>query len=108
MAKETAKKARTKSEVFKHLAEATGLTRKQVSAVFESLEDLIRRDLSSRGPGVFTVPGLMKISVRKVPARKAREGINPFTGEKIMIKARPATRKVKVSPLKRLKEMVAK
>jgi nucleoid DNA-binding protein len=98
-------KARTKSEVFAQLADTVGLTRKQVSTIFDEMAGLIRKDLT-RGPGVFTVPGLMKITVTRKPATKARKGINPFTGEEIMIKAKPARKVVKVRPLKGLKEMV--
>ena len=103
--KKAATKARTKSEVFASLAENVGLTRKQVSSIFDEMAGLIKKDLT-RGPGVFTVPGLMKITVTKKPATKARKGVNPFTGEEIMIKAKPARKVVKVRPLKNLKEMV--
>jgi nucleoid DNA-binding protein len=100
-----ASKPRTKSEVYKAVAESTGLTRKQVASVFDALASVIKADLS-RGPGVFSVPGLMKITVVRKPATKARPGVNPFTGEKIMIKAKPARKVVKVRPLKGLKAMV--
>ncbi|MBU0641591.1 MAG: HU family DNA-binding protein [Planctomycetes bacterium] len=100
------KKPRTKSEVYAELAEGNALTRKQVSGVFSTLTDLIKRDLAGRGPGTFNVPGLMKIKVVKKKATKARKGINPFTGEEIMIKAKPARKVVKVQALKGLKEMV--
>ena len=108
MAKATkaAVKARTKSEIFAALADSVGMTRKQVSAVFEEMGAMIKKDLSGRGPGLFTVPGLMKIKVVKKPATKARKGINPFTKEEIMIKAKPARKVVKVTALKGLKEMV--
>ena len=99
-------KARTKSEVFSELAETTELTKRQVSEVFEAMADLIRKDLGRRGPGVFTVPGLMKIKVVRKPATKARRGINPFTGEETVFKAKPARNVVKVQPLKNLKGMV--
>lgn len=98
-------KARTKSEVFGTIAESAGLTRKQVAGVFDEMSTMIKKDL--RGPGIFTVPGLMKITVTKKPATKARKGINPFTGEEIMIKAKPARKVVKIRPLKNLKEMVS-
>ena len=97
-------KARTKSEVYGFLAEKSGLTRKQVSTVFDDMSGLIKKDL--KGAGVFTVPGLMKITVQRKPATKARKGVNPFTGEEIMIKAKPARNVVKVRPLKSLKAMV--
>ncbi len=98
-------KARTKSEVFGELAEANDLTKRQVGEVFDHLAGMIKKDLN-RGPGMFTVPGLMKIKVVKKPARKARRGVNPFTGEEMMFKAKPASRKVKVQPLAGLKKMV--
>ena len=100
------KKARTKSEIFKDLSDGTGLTRKQVTTVFDGLSGLIKKDLSGRGPGIFTVPGLMKIKVVKKPATKARKGINPFTKEPMIFKAKPARKVIKVQALKGLKEMV--
>ncbi len=99
-------KARSKSEVYGELATATDLTRKQVSALFEDLASLIKADLGKKGPGIFTVPGLMKIKVVRKPATKEREGVNPFTGERMMFKAKPARNVVKVLPLKNLKSMV--
>ena len=97
----------TKSEIYAKNVEDTGLTRKDVAAVFESLSGQIKKNLGGRGgPGVFTVPGLMKLRVVKKPARKARKGVNPFTGEEMMFKAKPASKAVKASPLKALKDMV--
>ena len=86
-------------------AEAAGLSRKQVSAVFDSLGEQIRDALGKKGAGTFTVPGLMRINVINKPATKARKGINPFTKEEQMFKAKPARKVVKVRPLKNLKEM---
>ncbi|MEL7023873.1 MAG: HU family DNA-binding protein [Pseudomonadota bacterium] len=103
----TVKKAPTKSEIFRHIADDTGLTRKDVAAVFDSLSGLIKKNLGGRGaPGTFTMPGLMKMRVVKKPAVKARKGVNPFTGEEMMFKAKPATKVVKVAALKGLKDMV--
>lgn len=99
------KKPPTKSEIYNHISEETELTRKQVAGVFESLSGLIEKNLKARGPGYFTVPGLMKIKVVKKPATKARKGINPFTGEETIFKAKPARKVVKVLPLKGLKDM---
>jgi nucleoid DNA-binding protein len=96
--------APTKSEVMAHISKDTELSRKQVSAVFDSLSTIIKKSL--RSGGMFTVPGLMKLKVVKKPATKAREGVNPFTGEKMMFKAKPASKKVRVMPLKNLKAMV--
>jgi nucleoid DNA-binding protein len=94
-----------KSEIFSKIAEDTDLTRKQVSAVFDSLAELMNRHLKKRAAGEFTVPGLMKLKVTRKPATKARKGINPFTGEETVFKAKPARNVVKVRPLKKVKEM---
>jgi nucleoid DNA-binding protein len=102
MAKKNA--APTKSEVLAQIAKETDLSKKQVGAVFESLGGVIKKSL--RGNGLFTMPGLLKMKVVKRPATKAREGINPFTGEKMMFKAKPASRKVRVMALKNLKSFV--
>ncbi len=101
-----ASKARTKSEVTNAIAGYTGLARKEVQSVFEALSVLLAADLSKKGPGVMQVPGLMKVTVRRLPATKAREGINPFTKEKTIFKAKPARNVVKVRPLRSLKTMV--
>ena len=100
-------KARSKSEVYGELANASDLTRKQVSALFDDLASLIKADLGRKGPGIFTVPGLMKIKVVRKPATKPRQGVNPFTGEQMMFKAKPARNVVKVLALKNLKTMVS-
>jgi len=105
MAAEAAK-APTKSEVLGRIAEKTELSRKQVSAVFEELSNEIRNALGKKGPGLFVVPGLMKINLIQKPATKARKGINPFTKEEVMFKAKPARKVVKVRPLKNLKDFV--
>lgn len=99
-------KARTKSEIVNLLAEAAELTRKDVNSVFEALSCVIKTDLGKGGPGVFTVPGLMKIRVIKKPATKARKGTNPFTGEPMTFKAKPARNIVRIRPLTGLKAMV--
>lgn len=101
-----AKKPRTKSEVFNVIAEQTGLVRKEVQSVFESFGTIIAADLGKRGPGVIQVPGLMKIVVKRMPAKRARKGINPFTKEPTTFKAKPARNVVKVRPLMALKQMV--
>lgn len=95
----------TKSEILAHIAEATELTRKQVASVLDALSDEIKSALGKKGPGVFAVPGLMKIVVIHKPATKARKGINPFTKEPTVFKARPARKVIKVRPLAALKAM---
>ena len=101
-----AKKAPTKSEVFAAIAESTELSKKDIAAVFDALNGVIKKSLGARGAGQFTVPGLCKMVVKKKPATKARPGRNPFTGEAIMIKAKPASKTVRIRPLKALKEML--
>ena len=100
------KKPMTKSVVVNEIAGNAGLTKKQVSSVFDELGIIIERHIKKRSPGQFKLPGLMKIEVKRRPATKARKGINPFTGEKTVFKAKPARRVVKIRPLKALKEMV--
>ena len=94
-----------KSEILMTISTQTGLTRKQVAAVFESLDAMIGKSLKREG--VFVIPGLLKLKVAKKPATKARKGVNPFTGEEMMFKAKPASKKVKAIALKNLKSMVA-
>lgn len=96
-----------KTEILTFIADATELTRKQVSSVFDALGDVMESHLKKTGPGEFTVPGLMKCKVRRKPATKARKGLNPFTGEEMTFKAKPARNVVKVTPLKRVKEMAS-
>jgi len=100
------KKALTKSEIYSGIAEKTELSRKQVGAVFEALAGLIGNNLGKKGPGIFTVPGLLKLKVVRKPATKEREGKNPFTGETMIFKAKPARNVVKAYALKNLKAMV--
>ncbi len=101
------RKPPTKSQIYAQIADDTGLTRKDVAAVFDSLSGQIKKNLGGRAaPGTFTVPGLLKMRVVKKPATKARKGVNPFTGEEMMFKAKPASKTVKVAALKGLKDMV--
>ncbi len=100
-------KSPSKGEILTSAAETTGLSKKQVSAVLDSLHGQIKNAVGKKGPGVFALPGLMKIIVVNKPATKARKGINPFTKEEQMFKAKPARRVVKVRALKSLKEVVA-
>jgi nucleoid DNA-binding protein len=107
MAKKTASgKPMSKSEIMAGIAETTGLSKKQVGAVFEAMAGQIKKSLGRTGPGAYAVPGLMKLVVIRKPATKAHKGINRFTGEEVMFKAKPARNVVKVRPLKNLKEMV--
>lgn len=103
-----ATKPPTKTEVFASIAEVTGVSKRDVSAVFDALNDQIKKALSGRGGSkTFTIPGICKIVVQHKPATKERQGTNPFTGEPTVFKAKPARNVVKVRPLKKLKDMVA-
>jgi nucleoid DNA-binding protein len=101
------RKKLTKSQIVASLAESTELTKKQVSAVMDAYDTLVERSIKKRSVGEFTVPGIMKITTVNKPAKKARKGINPFTGEEQMFKAKPASIAVKIRPLKKLKEFAA-
>ena len=94
----------TKTQITASIADSTGLSKKQVGDVLAELETLIEGSIKKRAIGEFTLPGLMKITTVKKPAVKARKGVNPFTGEETMFKAKPASVAVKVRPLKKLKE----
>ena len=94
----------SKSALIHHLAGTTGAAGKDVRAILAALEETIRASISKKGPRTFVLPGILKITAVAVPAKKARKGINPFTGEETVFKAKPATVKVKVRPMKRLKD----
>ena len=106
MAKKATAKPMTKSEIVSGISDKTGLAKKDVGAVFEAMAGQIKKSLGKSGVGAYTVPGLMKLVVQRKPATKARKGINPFTGEETMFKAKPARNVVKIRPLKNLKDMV--
>jgi nucleoid DNA-binding protein len=95
-----------KTQMVQQIADATELSKKQVQAVLDELGNVIEGHIKKKGVGEFVLPGLLKITTVKKPATKARKGINPFTGEEVMFKAKPASTSVKVRALKKLKEMV--
>ena len=101
----TIKEPLTKSQLLQSLVDHSGVAKKDVVRVLESLEDHIGACLKKRGCGVFTISGLLKIERQEKPAVKARKGVNPFTGEEMMFKPKPKRRVVKVRALKRLKAM---
>jgi nucleoid DNA-binding protein len=101
------RKPMTKSGITAEISDKTGLTKKQVSSVFDEMTVLIERHIKKGGAGQFSLPGLMKVEVKRKPATKARKGINPFTGEETVFKAKPARNVVKIRPLKKVKDMVA-
>lgn len=102
----TVKEPMSKSTMIKAITEATGLKKADVTSVLTCLEDVIKSHVKPGAAGKFVMPGIAKFEVKKKPARPARKGINPFTGEEIMIKAKKASKAVKIRPLKKLKEMV--
>lgn len=94
-----------KTQILNQIAENTELSKKQVQSVLDELSDIIEGHVKKRACGEFVLPGLLKITTVKKPATKARKGINPFTGEETVFKAKPASTAIKVRPLKKLKEM---
>ena len=103
-APQSIKSVLTKSALVAHLADAAKVAAKDVRTLLAALEETIHASISKKGPRTFVLPGLLKITVTNVPAKKARKGINPFTGEPATFKAKPATVKVKVRPMKKLKD----
>lgn len=103
---EATEKPMTRTEMVSSLASSTGLTKQQVNDLFEELTKLISEQLQDGGPGVVNVAGLFKVKVVRKPAQPEREGVNPFTKEKTVFKAKPAQNVVKISPLKKLKDSV--
>jgi nucleoid DNA-binding protein len=95
----------TKGGIIKAIVDVTGIGKKDTTSVLDALGTIIELHVKSRGPGKFVLPGLLKINVVKKAAKPARKGINPFTGEEQMFKAKPASRVLKIRPLKKLKEM---
>jgi len=98
------KTALSKSGLVAHLAEAASVAAKDVRAMLAALEGAVTASLSKKGAGSFTLPGLLKVTAVNVPAKPKRKGINPFTKQEQWFEAKPATTKVKVRPLKKLKD----
>jgi nucleoid DNA-binding protein len=96
----------TKAQVIAEIAELSELDKKSVARVFDKLQELIKKQLGARGPGEFVIPGLLKLKAVKKPATKDREGINPFTKEKTIFKGKPASKKVRATALKALKDLI--
>ena len=96
----------TKTQTLSEVAENTGLSKRDVASVVEELSNVIERHIKKRACGKFTMPGLFKIQTTRKPATKARKGINPFTKEETIFKAKPARTVIKIRPLKKMKDMV--
>ena len=98
------KETMTKSGLIAHITEVSEVPAKDVRAVLAALEGAMHGSISKKGAGSFTLPGVLKITATKVPAKPKRKGINPFTKEEVWFAAKPATTKLKVRPLKKLKD----
>jgi len=96
-----------KSALLAHLVEASGVAAKDVRAVLAALEGAVTASVNKKGAGEFTLPGLLKVTAVKVPAKPKRKGINPFTKQEQVFAAKPASVKIKVRPLKKLKDAAA-
>lgn len=99
-------KKMTKSQVIGALSEKTGVSKKDVAGIFTGMTELIKRELGKKGPGEFVIPDLLKLKVRNIPAKAKRKGINPFTGQEVTFPAKPASRKIRATALKKLKDLV--
>ena len=99
-------KRMSKAQIITELAEKTGMSKKDIQNVFAALLELIEREVGKRGPGEFVIPDIIKMKVKQIAARKERKGIDPFTKEERVFPAKPASRKVRATPLKRLKDLV--
>ena len=99
-------KRMSKAQIITELAEKTGLSKKDIQNVFTALLELIEREVGKRGPGEFVIPDIIKMKIKQIAARKERKGIDPFTKEERVFPAKPASRKVRATPLKRLKDLV--
>jgi len=110
MAGKTSKKSdnpkMSKSQFLASVAEKSGLNKKQAAAALEAVNTVVKGQLGKKGPGEVILPGLIKLLVVVKPATPAREGVNPFTGQKQMFKAKPARKVVKARPVKALKDAV--
>ena len=98
-------KPATKSEIISSIAKTTQLSRKQVTSVFDALSGQIKDAVGKKGPGIFALPGLMKVIVINKPATPKRKGINPFTKQEQVFAAKPARKVIKIRPFKALKDM---
>jgi nucleoid DNA-binding protein len=96
----------TKAQIIAALAEGSGLDKKAVNSVLDALSSLIKKELSPTGPGEFTIPNLVKLKAKKTEATQDRPGVNPFTKEPTTIKGKPASLKVRATPVKALKDLL--
>jgi nucleoid DNA-binding protein len=96
----------TKAQFIAALAEGAGLDKKSVNNLFEALSELVKKQLRDGGPGEVVIPGLVKLKSKSTPATQDRQGVHPITKVPTMIKGKPASRKVRATPIKALKDLV--
>ena len=94
----------TKAQIIASLAEGSGLDKKSVISVLDALATLVKKELSAAGPGEVTIPNLVKLKAKATPATQDRQGVNPFTKQAVTIKGKPASRKIRATPVKALKQ----
>ena len=99
-------KKMSKSEFVTTLAEKSGLTKKQAESVLDSMNAMVAQQLGKGGPGEILIPGLLKLNVVVKPATPQHEGVNPFTKQPMIYKAKPARKVIKARPLKSLKDAI--
>ncbi len=99
-------KRMTKSQFVTALSEKSGLTKKQATSALDTINKIVAQQLSKRGPGEVLIPGLLKLSVVDKPATRQHKGVNPFTKEPMIYKAKPASKVIKVKALKPLKDAI--
>jgi nucleoid DNA-binding protein len=102
----SAKKRMTKAQVITEISDASELDKKSVNKVFDGLAELIKKELGKKGPGEFVIPGLLKLKIRVKPATKERKGLDPFTKQERVFKAKPASKTVRAAALKALKDLI--
>jgi nucleoid DNA-binding protein len=102
----TTAKRMSKAQIIAELAEKSGLSKKDIQNMFAALLELVDREMGKRGPGEFVVPDIIKMKVKQIAARKERKGIDPFTKQERVFPAKPASRKIRATPLKKLKDLV--
>jgi nucleoid DNA-binding protein len=101
-----AKKRMTKTEFVAALSKKSGLTKKQAASALDTINVIIAEQLGKRGPGEVLIPDLLKLYVVAKPATHQHNGVNPFTKQPMVYKAKPASKVIKVRPLKALKDSV--
>ena len=97
----------TKTQITAALAEAWGLDKRAINALLEALVDLVGKQLGANGPGEIVIPGLVKLKAKATAATKDRDGVHPITKQPMVIKGKPASRKVRATPIKALKDVVS-